>query len=115
MYSKTSLGADQLDGPALTPRGKRILLGCLAAVVAAGAAFGVWSAFGPDRYGPSAHGCVNVTIAGSTGGSVLHYCGSSARSFCRGAYAHTDRISLLSRPQCGRAGLTEAVLRATHS
>lgn len=115
MYSKTSLGTDQLDGPVLSPRGKRVLLACLALVVAAGAALGAWSAFGPDQYGPSANGCVNVTIAGSTGGSVLHYCGSSARSFCRTAYTRTDRISLLARPQCGRAGLTEAALRVTRS
>ncbi|MBO0819395.1 MAG: hypothetical protein J2P26_00940, partial [Nocardiopsaceae bacterium] len=99
------LGADQLDGPALTPRGKRILLCCLAAIVAVGAALGIWSAVGPDSYGPSANGCVNVTIAGSTGGATLHYCGSAARSFCRSAYTRADRISLLARPQCAAAGL----------
>lgn len=105
MYSKTSLGADQLDGPALTPRGKRVLLSGLALLVIAGAAFGLWGAFGPDRYGPSARGCVNVTIAGSTGGSVLHYCGPVAKSFCRTSYARADRISRLARPQCAQAGL----------
>lgn len=110
MYSKTNLGADQLGGPALSPRGKRILVACLAAIAVAGTAFGLWSAFGPDRYGPSARGCVNVTIAGATGGSVLHYCGSSARSFCRTAYARADAISLLARPQCVRAGLTAAAV-----
>ena len=105
MYSKTRLGADQIDGPALTPRGKKILLGGLAVVVAVCAAFGIWSAVGPDRYGPSANGCVNLTIAGSTGGATLHYCGAEAKSFCRSAYARTDRISLLARPQCALAGL----------
>jgi len=105
MYSKTSLGADQLGGPALTPRGKKILFGGLAALAAAGAAFGIWSAVGPDEYGPSANGCVNVTIAGSTGGATLHYCGADAKSFCRSAYTRTDRISLLARPQCAAAGL----------
>jgi hypothetical protein len=105
MYSKTSLGADQLDGPALTPRGKRILVLAGILVAAVCAAFGIWSAVGPDAYGPSANGCVNVTVAGSTGGATLHYCGSQAKSFCRSAYAGTDRISLLSRPQCAAAGL----------
>lgn len=105
MYSKTSLGADQLDGPALSPRGKRILVLAGIAVAAVCAAFGIWSAVGPDAYGPSANGCVNVTVASSTGGSTLHYCGSQAKSFCRSAYAGTDRISVLSRPQCAAAGL----------
>jgi hypothetical protein len=108
MYSKTRLGADQLNGPALTPRGKRVLIAIGAVVVAVGAAFGIWSAVGPDRYGPSANGCVNVTVANSTGGATLHYCGNDAKAFCRSAYAHTDRISLLGRPQCALAGLTEA-------
>lgn len=108
MYGKTRLGADQLAGPALTPRGKRILIVIGVVVVAVCAAFGIWSAVAPDKYGPSANGCVNVTIAGSTGGATLHYCGNQATSFCRSAYAHTDKISLLGRPQCALAGLTEA-------
>lgn len=108
MYSKTSLGTSQLGGPALTPRGKKILFCCLAALLAAGAVLVVWSAAGPDKYGPSGNGCVNVTIAGSTGGAVLHYCGPDAKSFCRSAYTHTDRISLLARPQCAQAGLPRA-------
>jgi hypothetical protein len=105
MYSKTSLGSDQLDGPALTPRGKKILLAALAAAAAACAAFALWSAYGPDQYGPSANGCVTVTYASSTGGSALHYCGTPARAFCRSAYAASDRLSLLARPQCAQAGL----------
>lgn len=105
MYSKTSLGADQLDGPVLTRRRKKMLFACLAVVVAVCAAFGVWSAVGTDRYGPSANGCVTVTFAGSTGGSLEHYCGAPAKTFCRSAYTHTDRISLLARPQCTLAGL----------
>lgn len=105
MYSKTSLGADQLTGPALTPRGKRILIVIGVVVVAVSTAFGIWSAVAPDSYGRSANGCVNVTVAGATGGATLHYCGDQAKAFCRSAYAHTDRISLLGRPQCGLAGL----------
>lgn len=105
MYSKTSLGADQLSGPQLSRRGKRVLFAVLGLVAAAAVGFGVWSAVSPDAYGPSANGCVNVTIAGSTGGATLHYCGADARSFCRSAYTHSDRISLLARPQCVLAGL----------
>lgn len=113
MYSKTSLGASQASGgPKLSRRGKRILLAVAGAAVAACVALGVWSAVGPDRYGPSANGCVNVTIAGATGGSTLHYCGEQAKSFCQSAYSHDDKISLLGRPQCRLAGLTQAKVSA---
>lgn len=112
-YSKTRLGADQLSGgPALSRRGKQVVFCLLGVVVAAAIALGVWSAVGSDRYGPSANGCVNLTVAGSTGGETLHYCGSRAVSFCRTAYASADRISLLARPQCELAGLTKAKVAA---
>jgi hypothetical protein len=108
MYSKTSLGTDQLSSPSLSPRGKRILL-AVAGVMAAGLiAVGAYSAVGADKYGPSANGCVNLTVAGSTGGATLHYCGAQAKSFCRSVYVSNDRISQLARPQCVLAGLTRA-------
>jgi hypothetical protein len=113
MYSKTRLGADQLSGgPRLSRRGKVIVFSVLAVAGAAAIALGVWSAVGSDRYGPSANGCVNVTIAGATGGSTLHYCGAQAVTFCRSAYASPDKISLLARPQCQLAGLTRAKVAA---
>jgi hypothetical protein len=112
MYSKTSLGADQLSGSPLSPRGKKILISVGCALAAVGIGLGVWSAVGPDKYGPSANGCVNVVIAGATGGATLHYCGATAKSFCRSAYAHDDRISLLARPQCEAAGLPPSKLSA---
>ena len=112
-YSKTSLGADQLSGgPQLSRRGKRVLLAVAGAVVAAAIGLGTWSAVGPDSYGRSADGCVNVTVASSTGGATLHYCGQAAKSFCRSAYSHGDRVSLLARPQCELAGLTRAKVSA---
>ncbi|HEV3381178.1 MAG TPA: hypothetical protein VG142_09385 [Trebonia sp.] len=112
MYSKTSLGADQLAGPSLSPRGKKILIAAGVAVLALCAGLGVWGAVGHDRYGSSANGCVNFTIASSTGGSLIHYCGAGAKSFCRSAYIHDDKISLLGRPQCEAAGLTPSKLSA---
>lgn len=113
MYSKTRLGADQLSGgPKLSRRGKLIVFSLLGVVLAAAVAVGVWSAVGSDRYGPSANGCVNVTIANSTGGATLHYCGTQAETFCRSAYAGSDKISLLARPQCELAGLTRAKVTA---
>lgn len=109
MYSKTRLGSDQIDGSlSLTPRGKRIVYLVLAVVVAAGVAIGVWSAVSHDSYATSANGCVSVTVPSSTGGNTLHYCGTQAVSFCRGAFAGADAVSLAARPQCDLAGLTKA-------
>jgi hypothetical protein len=113
MYSKTRLGADQLSGgPKLSRRGKQIVFSILGVVLAAVIALGIWSAVGSDRYGPSANGCVNLIIAGATGGATLHYCGSQAVTFCRTAYVSSDKISLLARPQCELAGLTKAKVAA---
>jgi hypothetical protein len=112
-YSKTRLGAEQSAGAiSLTPRRKRIVYLLVAALVAAGVAIGVWSGVSHDKYGPSGNGCVNLTIASSTGGQPLHYCGAAAKSFCQGAFADSDRISLLARPQCDLAGLTKSKVAA---
>lgn len=113
MYSKTRLGSDQLTGgPKLSRRGKWTVFSILGVVAAAAVGLGIWSAVGSDPYSTSANGCVSVTIPNSTGGATLHYCGAEARSFCKSAYKSTDRISLLGRPQCVLAGLTEAKVSA---
>ncbi len=113
MYSKTSLGADQLSGgPKLSRRGRWIVFTICGAVLATAVALGVWSAVGSDRYGPSANGCVNFTIPNSMGGLPIHYCGGKARAFCQSAFAATDPLSLRGRPQCVLAGLTEAKVSA---
>lgn len=111
MYSKTRLGSDQIEGAlSLTPRGKRIAYLVVALVVAAGVAVGAWSAVSGDPLATSANGCVSVTVASSTGGGILHYCGAQAKTFCRAAFASSDPVSLAARPQCDKAGLTEAKL-----
>ena len=106
-YSKTNLQA----GAPLTPRARRVLMSVSLVVALGLAGLGLWSAFGPDPYGTSANGCVTVNLPSSMGGSLLHYCGSGAKSFCRSAYANGDRISLLARPQCALAGLGQATPR----
>jgi hypothetical protein len=112
-YSKTRLGADQAAGAiSLTPRGKRIVYLVVALLVAAGVAVGVWSGLSHDEYGPSANGCVNLTIASSTGGQPVHYCGTDAKSFCASAFTSSSRISLLARPQCILAGWTKSKVAA---
>ena len=75
-------------------------------------AVGAWSAVGSDRYGPSANGCVNFTMANTVGGSPIHKCGAQAVAFCRSAYAASDNLSLLARPQCELAGRTRAKVTA---
>jgi hypothetical protein len=88
-----------------SPHAKRVLLtaGLVLAVVAVGAI--VWSAFNPGGSGTSKNGCISVTLPSSTGGSLIHECGAAAKTTCRNAFTHGDRISLLTRPQCRLAGL----------
>jgi hypothetical protein len=92
-------------GETLTSRQKRVfaIVGGLLIVLVAGA--GAWAALGPDKYGRSSHGCVNVVEPSSTGGAVLHQCGDAARAMCRSAFAHHSKLDLLTRPQCRLAGL----------
>jgi len=100
MYTKANPGAGQL-----TTRQKRVfaIAGALVVLVLGG--LGIWGAVAHDSYTGSAHGCVNLTVPSSTGGSTLHYCGSEAQSFCRQAFRSQDPISLRARPQCVLAGL----------
>ena len=113
MYSKTRLGSDQIEGAlSLSPRGKRIVYLIVAVLAAAGVAIGVWSAVSHDTYATSANGCVSVTVPSSTGGGTIHYCGTQAATFCRGAFANSDAVSLAARPQCVLAGLTKAKVAA---
>jgi hypothetical protein len=112
-YSKTSLGGDQIQGAlSLSPRGKRIVYLVVALVVAVCAGLAVWSGLSHDKYETSANGCVAVTMASTTGGATLTYCGAKARAFCASAFANSDRLSLLARPQCDLAGLTRAKVAA---
>jgi hypothetical protein len=115
-YSKTSLGGDQIEGAlSLSPRGKRIVYLVVGLVVAVGVGLTVWSGLSHDKYGTSANGCVSVTIASTTGGGTLSYCGAKAKAFCASAFENSDRVSLLARPQCDLAGLTRAKVIATPS
>jgi hypothetical protein len=110
-YGKTGLGSDQAEGARkLTPRGKRIVYLVVAVVVAACAAIGIWSAVSNDPVATSANGCVSVTIAGSTGGEIAHYCGAQAKALCRQAFAGTDSTAVAEQRQCDLAGLTKAKL-----
>ena len=101
MYSKTMPQA----GRRLSTRQKRTFAIIAVVVLALLAGLGIWGAFSSDKYGASGHGCVNVTLASSTGGATLHYCGAQARAFCKTAFASTGQISERAKPQCVLAGL----------
>jgi len=100
MYAKTNLGAVRIPA-----RQKRIFAVAAVIVVVLFGGLAAWGATAHDTYGTSAHGCVSVTVPNSTGGAVLHYCGSKAQSFCQASFRSRDQVSLLARPQCVLAGL----------
>jgi hypothetical protein len=100
MYAKTNPGTGRLSS-----RQKRVFAVVGVLVVALLAGLGAWAALASDSYSSSGHGCVNVTVASSTGGATLHYCGDAARSFCQTSFRKQDQISLRARPQCVLAGL----------
>jgi hypothetical protein len=104
MYRKTQ----QPKPEALTRRDKRGLAIVGGLVLAVSASVGIWTAVRPGQYGPSHDGCVTVTAASSTGGALVHACGSSAEAMCQAAFSHDDKLSLLTRPQCRLAGLGPA-------
>jgi len=92
--------------PAQPVRGdKRRLVVTAIAVALFFAGVAAWSAVRPGAYGQSRAGCVTVTIPSSTGGALLHQCGTRARIMCRSAFRRHDRLSLLIRPPCREAGL----------
>jgi hypothetical protein len=92
-------------GESLTARQKRVfvIVGGLLIVLAAG--LGAWAALSNGSYGRSADGCVTVVEPSSTGGAVLHACGSDAQVMCRRAFTGHSKLDLLTRPQCRLAGL----------
>ncbi len=116
MYSKTHLGADQAAAVKLSRRGKLILVSILGALAVAGVVAGIWSGVTADRWGQSnsTSGCVNLTVAGSMGGEVIHHCGQQAVSFCRAAYAGpiqgAAELARRAQQQCQLAGLTKSRL-----
>ncbi len=89
----------------VTGRDKRRIVAVVAALLLVMAAVAVWAAVRPGTYGTSKDGCITVTVPSSTGGGLLHQCGQSARATCQRAFVSTDKISVLTRPQCRLAGI----------
>ncbi|HEX3959025.1 MAG TPA: hypothetical protein VHZ03_20745 [Trebonia sp.] len=109
VYSKSNPAA---GGESMSPRQKRILLIVCAAVAVAAIVGCVWGAFTHDEYATSANGCVNISSAGSTGGGLIHVCGTDAKSFCRTAYQSSTPHSRAVQAQCVDAGWTRAKVAA---
>lgn len=103
MYGRTNRLSHRL-----TRRQKRVMASITGLVLLVFLGLGIWGAFIHDSYGTSANGCVNVTLPGSMGGDVLHYCGSPARAFCQAVVKGQDQVAQRARPQCRAAGLLPA-------
>jgi hypothetical protein len=91
-----------------TNRDKRLIFGAIAGVLAVLLAVGIYSALRPGSYDGSRNGCITVNVPSSMGGSLIHQCGADARATCKHAFASSDKISALIRPQCKLAGLRPA-------
>jgi hypothetical protein len=100
---------------AATKTDKRVVIGALVGVLAVLVAVAIWAAVRPGSYGASRNGCITVNLPSSTGGSLIHECGASARAACGRAFATNDRLSQLTRPQCRLAGLGPATPAPAHS
>jgi len=100
--------ASQPAAEQATASDKRRIALVAAVLVVVLAGVGIWAAVRPGSYGSSRDGCVTVTLPSTTGGALIHQCGSGARALCKRAFASTDKISMLTRPQCRLAGLGPA-------
>jgi hypothetical protein len=92
----------------MTRHDKRRLAIAGAVILLVLAGVGIWAVARPGSYGSSKDGCITVTMPSTTGGALIHQCGADARSTCKRAFAGTDKVSLLTRPQCRLAGLRPA-------
>jgi hypothetical protein len=77
----------------------------IAIVLAITLAVAGWVIAGASSAPTSANGCVNVVIAGSTGGGLLSHCGAAARSWCAAEFAASDPLAQRIQAQCRLAGL----------
>jgi hypothetical protein len=97
--------ASQPRAEQATATDKRRLAVAGAVLVLVLAGIGIWAAVRPGSYGASRDGCVTVTLPSTTGGGLIHECGTAAKTMCRHAFAAGDKVSMLTRPQCRLAGL----------
>ena len=89
----------------ITGREKRRVVLAVAALLVVLAGVGIWAAVRPGSYGASRNGCITVTLPSTTGGALIHQCGSVAKVTCRHAFTSRGKLAALTRPQCRLAGL----------
>jgi hypothetical protein len=92
--------AERLAQP-LTRRQKRVI----GLVLAVALALAGWVVVHSSASPTSANGCVNVIIAGSTGGGLLSHCGAAARTWCASELSSSGALALRIQAQCRLAGL----------
>jgi len=73
-------------------------------IVAAALAIGAWTATHSGTPA-SRKGCINLVVAGSLGGQLVHACGANARELCASERGHTDVTALRILPACREAGI----------
>jgi hypothetical protein len=95
------VGHAQRVAKPLTTRQRRVVV---VAVVAMALAL-TWVVLGTQAATPSAHGCINVVVASSTGGGTIHDCGAAARSICRSDLTAHGRLAEAIETQCRIAGI----------
>jgi hypothetical protein len=91
--------AQRISKP-LTPPQRWLVVVVLVAI----AGGSIW-AFTASSDPVSANGCVNLVIPGSMGGGVISHCGAAARNWCTDETRQSDRLAVLARMQCRRAGI----------
>jgi hypothetical protein len=91
----------------LTGRERRVMATVGVVVALAVVAIGAWLAT-HDSSPVSRDGCLNVIVAGSLGGQLLHECGAAARSLCANEKGHDDALAATVLPACREAGIRVA-------
>jgi hypothetical protein len=92
---------------ALTRRDRGLLaaVACVLVIGTGGAVYAGVHASGSDRAPAIGSGCIEATVPGSTGASILRTCGTSAQSLCLTEGARGDAVAATLQSACRRAGL----------
>lgn len=86
-------------------RAQRRVMAAVASCLALGAVgLAAYSLLAGNPVASSRHGCVNLTVASSTGGAQIQKCGAAARRWCHTEAGHQGPVAQLAVPQCRLAG-----------
>jgi hypothetical protein len=87
-----------------TPRERGVIVAVAALLVAVVVAVGVASLTSGSQQ--SARDCIDLTVASTTGGAMMHACGLKAAHLCRGEVKVPRDIAAELRRRCRNAGLS---------